>query len=203
MKLPTTAHTGKSLNSLGYLNAAQEGQFKRQQMDGSDKTRTDFAMQPKLTSREQRSLSRGMSRRETKLRRDFDKRGSYLGNRIYELTSHLDSTEKHIARLQDGLAQNNLASLLGPLAHPSPAEEGDTADDEGGWTLDEEDEWKEELSDAPKNRLWYQGFSTLQVLREEQARDHEQLRLTQLAKALADVEYSTPEALQEAGAKRF
>ncbi|CAN0176747.1 unnamed protein product, partial [Pylaiella littoralis] len=75
---------GKSLNSLGKLNAIQERCFKRQRWDGSDKTRADFNKEPKLSSREKRSLARGWSRREKKLRRDLKKAGSYLGSRIKE-----------------------------------------------------------------------------------------------------------------------
>ncbi|CAM9693774.1 unnamed protein product, partial [Ectocarpus sp. 12 AP-2014] len=92
-----TLPLGKSINSLGVLSAVQELQFKRQRRAGSDATRAQFATQQVATSREKRSTERGLSRREKKFRKAFDKRGAYLGTRISDLTTNLNATAQHIS----------------------------------------------------------------------------------------------------------
>ncbi|CAB1103177.1 unnamed protein product [Ectocarpus sp. CCAP 1310/34] len=152
-------------------------------------------------TRERRSVARGWSKREGKLRRDFDKRGSYLGNRIYELTSQIGSNEQHIRRIEDAMAEQDLASLLAPLP-PSPIE-GNAEVDARACTDGEDNQYKEEVSATQANRLWYQGHSALTVLKEERKRDLRQLQLTQQAKSLSDESYTTIPAVKAAEAKRF
>ena len=158
----------------------EERNFKRQRLAGSDATRAGFTLESTLSRRERRSVARGWSKREGKLRRDFDKRGSYLGNRIYELTSQIGSNEQHIRRIEDAMAEQDLASLLAPLP-PSPIE-GNAEVDARACTEGEDNQHKEEVSATQANRLWYQGHSALTVLKEERKRDLRQLQLTQQAK---------------------
>lgn len=157
------------------------------------------------------SEQRGWSRREGKLRRAFEKKGSYLSSRIYELTSTLETNAQHIERLQTALATQQLASLL--ATRPSPPvdiwdddeddEDGDYASDDG-WIKGEGDGWVEdEVSPVRQNRLWYQAFSALEVLKMEHERDHEQLRLVQEAKALSDLDLPTVDVVKQADAARF
>ena len=81
---------------------------------------------PKLSDREKRSLARGWSKRKVKLRRAFDKRGSYLGNRIYELTGRIDITAQHIKRIETALGEQKVEQLLAPPP-PPPVEDGEGA----------------------------------------------------------------------------
>ncbi|CAN0453430.1 unnamed protein product, partial [Pylaiella littoralis] len=186
-------YTGKSRNSLGKLNAVEERKFKRQRLAGSDATRAGFTLESTLSRRERRSVARGWSKREGKLRRDFDKRGSYLSNRIYELTSQIESNEQHIRRIEDAMAEQDLASLLAPLL-PSPIE-GNADVDARVCTEGEDNQYKD--------RLYYQGHSALTVLKEERKRDVRHLQLTQQAKSLSDESYTTIPAVKTAEAKRF
>ncbi|CAB1097803.1 unnamed protein product [Ectocarpus sp. CCAP 1310/34] len=186
---------------LGKLNAVEERKFKRQRLAGSDATRAGFTQESTLSRRERRSVARGWSKRQGKFRRDFDKRGSYLGNRIYELTSQIESNEQHIRRIEEAMAEQDLASLLAPLP-PSPIE-GNADVDARACTEGEDNQYKEEVSATQANRLWYQGHSALTVLKEERKRDLRQLELTQQAKSLSDESYTTIPAVKAAEAKRF
>ena len=158
-----------------------------------------------LSDREHRSERRGWSRREAKLRRAFDKKGSYLGSRIYELTSTLETNAQHIERLQSALATQQLASLLAPLPPlPVDVEDGEEEeDDDDAWIDGEGENWEDKISPAQTNRLWYQAFSTLQVLKVELDRDHQQLALVQQAKELSDLDLPTADAVKQAEAARF
>ncbi|CAB1104406.1 unnamed protein product [Ectocarpus sp. CCAP 1310/34] len=186
---------------LGKLNAVEERKFKRLRLAGSDATRAGFTLKSTLSRRERCLVARVWSKREGKLRRDFDKRGSYLGNRIYELTSRSESNEQHIRRIEAAMAEQDLASLLAPLP-PSPIE-GNADVDARACTEGEDNQYKEEVSATQANRLWYQGHSALTVLKEERKRDLRQLELTQQAKALSDEPYTTIPAVKAAEAKRF
>lgn len=110
--------TGKALNSIGILNGQKTTDFKRRWLAGSNKTREEFMRSPKFSSREKRGLERGWNRTEGKLRRDFDRRSAYLGNRIYELTTRIATDEEHIVRLDDALSSPKLGSLFAPRPPP-------------------------------------------------------------------------------------
>ena len=185
--------TGKSRNSLGVLNAAQKSRFKRQRLDGFYKNHEKLMRNPKLASREKRWLPRGRNRRESKLRRDFNKRGSYLGNRIFDLTTRIDTNEQHIRRIDSALSEQKLEELLAPL--PSPPVEDDEGGGDSASSEDQEGEQKEKVSLTQENRLWYQGYSVLEVLRQERLRDMEQLGLMQAAKAVSDESLPTEAAV--------
>ena len=150
---------------------------------------------PKLSDREKRLLARGWSKRKVKLRRTFDKRGSYLGNRIYELTGRIDITAQHIKRIETALGEQKVEQLLAPRP-PPPVEDGAFAEDEEG-------EQKEEISLTQQRRLWYQGYSALSVLKEEKARDMKQLVLVQAAKAVSEKPLPTKATVDAAEAERW
>ncbi|CAB1110274.1 unnamed protein product [Ectocarpus sp. CCAP 1310/34] len=131
LQFPTAAHyAGKSCNSIGILSAPQQSRFKRQRLAGSDATRAQCATQQHVfTSRQQRSMRRRWRRRETKLRKAFDKqRGAYLTGRVQDLTENIRVNKKNMRRLGTALATNQVASLLVPVP-PSPVEDGEDADD--------------------------------------------------------------------------
>ena len=156
---------------------------------------------PKLSNREKRSLARRWSKRKVKLRRAFDKRGSYLGNRIYELTGRIDITAQHIKRIETALGEKKVEQLLAPRP-PPPVEDGEGAGD-SAFAEDEEGEQKEEISLTQQSRLWYQGYSALSVLKEEKARDMKQLGLVQAAKAVSEKPLPTKAAVDTAEAERW
>ncbi|CAB1102065.1 unnamed protein product [Ectocarpus sp. CCAP 1310/34] len=113
----------------------------------------------------------------------------------------IESNEQHIRRIEDAMAEQDLASLLAPLP-PSPIE-GNAEVDARACTEGEDNQYKEEVSATQANRLWYQGHSALTVLKEERKRDLRQLQLTQQAKSLSDESYTTIPAVKAAEAKRF
>lgn len=115
--------TGKSLNSIGVLNARQITDFKQRRLTASNKTRKEFMRSPELSSRKKRALERGWNKREGRLRRDFDRRSAYLGNRMYKLTTHIATNDGHILGLDHALSSQKLGSLLAP--RPSPHVEDD------------------------------------------------------------------------------
>ncbi|CAN0536152.1 unnamed protein product, partial [Ectocarpus sp. 12 AP-2014] len=194
LRLPTAARAGKSPNSIGILNSSQQSRFKRQRLSGSDATRAQFATQQHMfTSRQERSMERGWSRKETKLRKAFDKRGGYLRGRIKDLTENIRTNTQHVQRLETALGENKLASLLIPVP-PSPVEDGEDA----GAGLEGK------VSEKQINRLWQQGYCTLKVLVAELARDTKQLGLTVEAnEVLPGSKDVTDAAVREAEAKRF
>lgn len=197
-----TPLTGKSLNSLGALSAWQASAFKRRRLGGSEETREEFMLNPKLSSREKRALSRGWDKRGRKLRMDFDKSGSYLSHRIYEMTTHIDNTAQHIQRLDAALAKQDVDSLLARSSTPL-IEGGEGAGDSRASGEDEGGGQKPEISDAQANRLWYQAYTSMAVLREELVRDTKQPEFTKAAKAVSDKSLLTDAAVKAADAKRF
>lgn len=90
-----------------------------------------------------------------------------------------------------------------PLPPPPPAEDGEGAGD-NAWGEDDESGQAEEISTAQANRLRYQAYLVLSVLRKERLRDEKQLELTQAAKDVLDTSESlrTDAAVKAAYAKR-
>lgn len=113
-------------------------------------TREEFMRLPNISAREKRGMERGWNKREDKLRRTFKKRGSYLSNRIYELTTQKEASEQLILRLDNALSKQDLVSLFAPRPPPSPVEDGEGAGD-SAWREDEESGQAEEISTAQAN----------------------------------------------------
>lgn len=92
--------TGKSKNSMGRLNAAQERQFKKQRREEIDLSRSAWMKSTTLTEQEKRCLTRAWTRHEARVNKKFQNRHAYLKRRVVQMQERARRDDEHIRRLR-------------------------------------------------------------------------------------------------------
>lgn len=198
-RLPPPQHpplAGKSLNSLGKLDACQERAYKQKRKQGFTMKRAEFALSQMLSAREKRLLERGGRNSKVKTVvekfQKFDQRHRYISNRATELETRLGKTAEDIARL-DASMSNDVRVLLFPQDAASPSDGTDAAP-VGESALSEDGTPPSAaatalpVSENQLSRLMSQAQATSLLLKGELEHDKLQLQLMKEAEVVAQTE---------------